>query len=294
MSRATREAADAIAVRVPGEVARDRGPAIDHRAERVAVVGVDAEVGLAALVRARVPRMMVAEHEHRNRGGRGELIEPLELVARDAAAVGAGARRVEHREGDAVELDREVPGRDLFGAHRVVVAADVTHAVAEPRVRVEERLVLRFGAEVREIALHDDRVGIEPRDLVDRTRVHHFRVRRLARFRHEHRAELLGRPELAALLLAEVHVVDGRDRREEATGRPRQRRHRRRQQRRRLDPVDASGNSVAGSSPVIATEWYGPVVVTSWSPTLVVTDSPPSVRNVTTTSSGPTVKSSAS
>ena len=110
--------------------------------------------------------------------------------------------------------------------------------VAELRVRVEERLVLLFGAEVGEIALHEDRVGIERLDLRDRARVHHARIRRLAGLGGEDRAELLGRPEPAALDFAEVHVVDGRERGEQATRRPRERRDRRRQQRRRLDAVD--------------------------------------------------------
>ena len=64
--------------------------------------------------------------------------------------------------------------------HRVVVAAHVVHARAELRVRVEERLVLLLGAAVGEVALHDDRVGIERLDLGDRARVHHLGIRRLA------------------------------------------------------------------------------------------------------------------
>ena len=64
------EAPHAVAVRVPGEVAGDRLAACDHRAQRFAVVGVDAEVVVVALGRARVPRVVVAEHEHRRRSTR--------------------------------------------------------------------------------------------------------------------------------------------------------------------------------------------------------------------------------
>ena len=83
------------------------------------------------------------------------------------------------------------------------------------RVRAQERVVLALGAEVGEVALDDDRVRIELLDLVDRAAVHRLGVRLLARLGREHRTELLGRPEPAALDLAEVHVVDGRDRREQ-------------------------------------------------------------------------------
>ena len=72
------------------------------------------------------------------------------------------------------QLDRERRGRrDRVGDHRVVVAAHVVHARAELRVRVEEGLVLLLGAAVGEVALHDDRVGIERLDLADRAGVHH-------------------------------------------------------------------------------------------------------------------------
>src|SRR3989440_8285216 len=59
-------------------------------------------------------------------------------------------------------------------------------------------------------------------------------------------------------------------------------------------PSTTSSYSVPASSPVTRALWYGPRVVTSASPTRVVTGSSPSVRNVTTASSGPTVMSSAS
>ena len=58
-------AAHAVAVRVPGEVAGDRFAAPDHREQRFAVVGIDAEVRRRCGRRARIPRVVVAEHEHR-------------------------------------------------------------------------------------------------------------------------------------------------------------------------------------------------------------------------------------
>ena len=143
--------------------------------------------------------------------------------------------------------------------HRVVVAAHVVHARAELRVRVEKRLVLLFGAAVGEVALHDDRVGIERLDLGDRARVHHVRVRLVAGRGAQDRTELLGRAEPAALDLAEVHVVDGRERREQ------------RARRAAASVVTRPGSSsvasapstrsvysVSGSSPVTRAEWYGP------------------------------------
>ena len=121
--------------------------------------------------------MVVTEHEHGHVRGGGELVEPLQLVRRDTAAVGAGSGRVEHCERDALELDCKVTGCDLFGDHRVVIAAHVVHAITEARVRVHEQLVLRLAPEVRQVTLHDDRVGIERLDLLDRAGVHDLRVR---------------------------------------------------------------------------------------------------------------------
>ena len=81
----------------------------------------------------------------------------------------------------------------------------------------DETLVLLFGAEVGEIALHDDRVGIE--------RARSRRSRRVFITSGYGASpgsdvkigpELLGRAEPAALDLAEMHVVDGRDRGERA------------------------------------------------------------------------------
>ena len=184
--------------------------------------------------------MVVTEHEHGDVRGGGELVEPLELVRRDAAAVGAGSGRVEHRERDALELDCEVTGCDLFGDHRVVVAAHVVHAIdrgASTRRRTARTppRCPRFvrspftttasgsSASISSIAPAFITSGYGSSPGSDA----------------EHRAELLGRPELAALLLAEVDVVHGRDRREELAGRPHERRHRRRQQLRGVDAVDA-------------------------------------------------------
>ena len=82
-----------------------------------------------------------------------------------------------------VELDRvgRVLDRHRRIPERVVVAAHVVHPVAEHAVGGEERGVLLLGARVREVALDDDCVGIEPRDLGDHGVVHHLGVRRLTR-----------------------------------------------------------------------------------------------------------------
>ena len=59
-------------------------------------------------------------------------------------------------------------------------------------------------------------------------------------------------------------------------------------------PSTSSSYVAVGSRPVMRAEWYGPTVSTDWSPTRVATVCSSSVRNVTTTSSGPIVNSSAS
>ena len=48
----------------------------------------------------------MTEDEHRHRRFGRELVEPRELAGVDGAAIDAGNDRVEHRERDAVELDR--------------------------------------------------------------------------------------------------------------------------------------------------------------------------------------------
>ena len=50
--------------------------------------------------------MVVAEHEHRLRRRAGEVVEPLELLGGETAAVGAGPHGVEHRERDARQRRR--------------------------------------------------------------------------------------------------------------------------------------------------------------------------------------------
>ena len=109
-----RSGADAVAVRVPGEVAGDRLAARDDRAQRFAVVGIDAEVVVVALGRRRVPRVVVPEHEHGlGRLGR-ELVEPLELVARRSRPW-------------------SVPGRTVSSTASVTPSSSIDERTASPR-----------------------------------------------------------------------------------------------------------------------------------------------------------------
>src|SRR4051812_26289056 len=113
------EEADAVAMGVSGEVPGDRVASRDHRAQRFAVVGIDAEVMIVALVGAGIPRMMVTEHEHRRGRIRGKVVEPRDLVGGDAPVLRTGPHRVEHGKGDTGELDRGGRvHRDLIAPHR--------------------------------------------------------------------------------------------------------------------------------------------------------------------------------
>ena len=133
--------------------------------------------------------------------------------------------------------------------------------------------------------------------LVDHGAVHDLRVRRLARLGAEDRAELLLAQvtDPSALDLAEMHVVGGRDRRQQAAGGTLERRERGRQPLvgrgavdvelvlgSRLEAVDAGGVVRTGRDDlgVADARCNRPVSRRS--------------RNVTTASSGPTVISSAS
>ena len=85
----------------------------------------------------------------------------------------------------------------------------------------EERLVLLVGTAVGEVALHQHGVGIEALDRVDRAAFITFGIRLGAGLGVQDRPELLGRAEQPALDLTEVHVVHGRERREQRARRPR-------------------------------------------------------------------------
>jgi hypothetical protein len=75
-------------------------------------------------------------------------------------------------------------------------------------VRREEALVFALGALAGEIALHEHRIEIPGRKIVDHPSVHDLRVWFVAGFGREHRTEFLRCAEQAAGGLAEVHVVD--------------------------------------------------------------------------------------
>ena len=207
-------------MRVTGEVARDRLATRDDGAQGVTVVGVHPEVSVVALARSGIPRVMVAEHEKGPGRRAGKLVEPIELLARDAPAVSSRANGVEHRESDAVDIDGEGPVRgDRFGDHRVVIAAEVAHALAETGVRAQERRVFLLGPAIGEITLHEHRVGIERLDGVDRGPVHDLGIGLGAGLGGEDRPELLRCAEHTTLHLAEVDVVDGRDGGEQSAAR---------------------------------------------------------------------------
>ena len=75
------EAADAVPVGVAGEVAREAGPAGEHVDEPLGVVGVDAEVGLAAGSSDSGFQTWWWPNTSTGRSLRGgELVEPLELL----------------------------------------------------------------------------------------------------------------------------------------------------------------------------------------------------------------------
>ena len=120
----------------------------------------------------------------------------------------------------AVDIDGEGPVRgDRFGDHRVVIAAEVAHALAETGVRAQERRVFLLGPAIGEITLHEHRVGIERLDGVDRGPVHDLGIGLGAGLGGEDRPELLRCAAHTTLHLAEVDVVDGRDGGEQSAAR---------------------------------------------------------------------------
>ena len=155
-------------------------------------------------------------------------------------------------------------GRDRVGDHRVVVAAEVEHARAELRVRADELVVLlaRMPRSVRS-PFTSTASGSSASISAIAPAFITLGYGRLAGLGVQDRAELLGRPEPAALDLAEVHVVDGCERRELRARRPRRASSRRAGSSSVASaPSTASGYSVAGSSPVSrpsdSGRWWSP------------------------------------
>ena len=99
-----REPVHAVAVGVAGEIAGEVVTTRDQRRERLARVGREPEVVGGAHRRVDRPHVVVAEDEDRTARLEGEVVEPLQLVARDLASDTAGDHRVEHRERDPADL----------------------------------------------------------------------------------------------------------------------------------------------------------------------------------------------
>ena len=113
---------------------------------------------LVALGGARVPRVVVPEHEHRVVEAAASIVEPAIWSARDAAVLSAGADRVDHRERHAGNSSRGAP---LTAIWSLIIASwsPRTRCMRSPScLSVEERLVLVFGAAVGEAALDHHRV----------------------------------------------------------------------------------------------------------------------------------------
>ena len=118
-----------------------------------------------------------------------EIVDPRELVLRDAARRLERDDGVEHEHAHAGQHDLAIARLVRLAPVAVVVAAHRVEAIAE-RAAVEASeggvlVVLPVGGE---IALHDHRRRIDGADLGDRARVHHLGVRRLSRLGLRRRA----------------------------------------------------------------------------------------------------------
>ena len=193
--------------------------------------------------------------------------------------------------------------RDRRVEHRVVVAAHVVHP--RRRARRTRRGTPAYSSSVPtfgEVALHHAPRRDRARSIssIDAA-VHHLGVRRLARLAPQDRADLVLEDvaEPSALVLAEVDVVGGGEGREQLarTGASSVRERGRAGSRRGSAPSTCSVVlGVRLRARRTRATWYGPSVVTSCVADRGVDDRAAGVgrRNVTTTSSGPTVISSAS
>ena len=188
--------------------------------------------------------------------------------------------------------------RELGIAHGVVVAAHVVHAVAEPSVAREERLVLLGAARVGEVALHHDRRRDRAASISSTTAPFITSGYGGSPGAHaQDRADGVGGgiAGLPALGLAEVHVVGGGDGREEPPGG--------RASVRTVAGSQRSSGTTPSTSSVVLGVGFEPgdprVVERAVGRDLVRhrpasrPRSPGAPVNVTTTSSGPTLMSSA-
>ena len=155
-----------------------------HGIERVARVGVQPEVVVAAPLRAvasRHPLLMMAEQQ-RAPGGRKLIVEPLDLRRPHRPGRPERDRGVEQRDRQTGQIDPLVAGVGGLAVMGVVVAAHDVQALAERcAVARFERRPLAVLAVVRQVTLHDHGRGIDAGDLGHGAAVHHLRVRRLTR-----------------------------------------------------------------------------------------------------------------
>ena len=200
--------------------------AANDGAERLAVVGVDAEVARAALGRVEIPEVVVAEHEHRpgRRAAASSSSQPScvgrDLPRRPCRAARCRAPRASRRR----RRPRTARPRALIVGSSIASWLPRTWRMprAEPAVRGEERGVLLLGPEVREVALHEHGVGIERVHLGDRAAVHRLRVRRLTRrARSTGPMRRAGSPIFPHSTSPKWTSFDGRERREQPSRRAR-------------------------------------------------------------------------
>ena len=245
---------------------------------------------------------MVTEHEHRDRSRH---------AARSSSHATCSARQHPARHGRAswcrappasrrgARPRRARPRRPASGrASRRGCRARGACASPKRAVNVSRNACVLLGAPgVGEIALHDDRVGIEPRHLRrPRARPITSGYGGVTGLGAQDRADRVGRGVAGApaLRLAEVDVVGGGDGRDQLARRLHERAHRRRQPAVGRHAVDREARTrCRGRGRRRARRGTDRWWTTSWSPTRVVTTARARVVNVTTTSSGPTLMSSA-
>ena len=126
-----------MAVGVAGGVPDDRGSPDGRVVERVARVGMQAEVVVAALrldaATLADPLLVVSHHEHRSIGRGAVVVEPLELLGGDRAGRRSRDRGVEECHRQPRQLDPLIAGVLVLMAVRVVVAAHHVETVTERR-----------------------------------------------------------------------------------------------------------------------------------------------------------------
>ena len=195
-----------VSVRVASGVADDVASPCDDGGERIARVVMQTEVIAASL--AVDPLLMMAHDENGKIGLGSVLVEPFDLRLLESTGGLRRDRRVHQRYAQPGHLDPEIIGVEGLTEVGVVISAHDVQLLAErSSIARFEGIEFLLRALRGQIALDENAQRVDVCDLTARCAVHDLRIRGFTGTGPLNRTLWIV-VDLAALLLAEVHVVD--------------------------------------------------------------------------------------